>query len=38
MNDDDLRAAKNHNFRRITWLEILAIYGVFIALVIWNWW
>jgi hypothetical protein len=23
MNDDDLRAAKNHNFRRITWLEIL---------------
>lgn len=27
-----------HNTRRAVWLEIVAIYGTFIALAIWNWW
>jgi hypothetical protein len=31
-------AEKDHNYRRTIWIEIALTYGLFIALVIWNWW
>ena len=37
-SSEDINKDKSHNARRNVWLEILAAYGTFICLAIWNWW
>lgn len=32
------KKTSDHEARRIAWLEIIAIYGLFFALCLWNWW
>lgn len=35
---EDIAAASDRNFQRAVWMELLAIYGLFVALAAWNWW
>lgn len=35
--DYEAPVAKCHNTRRVTWLEIVLVYGTFIGLALWNW-
>lgn len=38
MSADENPIRPEHNTRRAVAIEIAVIYGIFIALAIWNWW
>ena len=37
-HDDVPESERDRKSQRKVWVDILIIYGIFIALMIWNWW